>query len=146
MVNKLIATDRYVGGQLRTRRLKLGMSQSKLAKAVGVTFQQIGKYEEGRNRISASRLQQFANILGVTVPFFFENAPNTLSQRKSKAIDPAITNVSEFISSTDGLALIKAFRQIKDAKLRRAIANFVEQISDKPHSSILSREHELKER
>jgi transcriptional regulator with XRE-family HTH domain len=124
-------TDNHVGGQVRMRRLTLGMSQSKLAEAVGLTFQQIQKYEKGSNRISASRLQQFVNILGVPVPFFFEGAPNASSQRNAKAADPSITYVSKFISSSDGLALIKAFMQIKDAKLRRGIAKLVEQIADR---------------
>ena len=124
-------TDKHVGNRVRERRLALGMSQSKLAEAVGVTFQQIQKYEKGTNRISGSRLQQFANIMKVSVPLFFEGGPNAPSQRKAKAIAPSITNVSEFISSSDGLALIKAFRQIKDAKLRRGIVNLVEQIADR---------------
>ena len=129
MVKKLPnPIDKYVGNRVRERRLALGMSQSKLAEAVGLTFQQIQKYERGTNRISGSRLQQFANILNVSAAFFFEGAPNASSQRKTKAIDPSISNVSEFISSSDGLALIKAFRQIKDAKLRRGIVNLVEQI------------------
>ena len=130
--DSLNSTDKHVGSQVRMRRVKLGMSQSKLAEAVGLTFQQIQKYEKGANRISASRLQQFANILGVPVPFFFEDAPNASSQRKAKTVDPSIAYVSEFISSSDGLALIKAFMQIKNAKLRRGIANLVEQIAD-PH-------------
>jgi transcriptional regulator with XRE-family HTH domain len=107
------------------------LSQAKLGEAVGLTFQQIQKYEKGTNRVGASRLQQFSNILGVPVSFFFEGAPNASSQRKAKAIDPSITYVSKFISSSDGLAPIKAFMQIKDAKLRRGISNFVEQIADR---------------
>jgi hypothetical protein len=87
--------------------------------------------KNGANRVSGSRLQQFANILNVPVSFFFEDGPNAPSQRKAKAIDPSISNVSEFISSSDGLALIKAFLKIKDTKLRRGIANFVEQIADR---------------
>jgi transcriptional regulator with XRE-family HTH domain len=124
-------TDKHVGNRVRERRLELGMSQSKLAEAVDLTFQQIQKYEKGTNRISGSRLQQFANIMKVSVPFFFEGGPNAPSQRKAGAIDPSISNVSKFISSSDGLALIKAFRQIKDTKLRRGIVNLVEQIADK---------------
>jgi hypothetical protein len=67
----------------------------------------------------------------VPISFFFEGGSNASSQRKAKAIDPSITYVSKFISSSDGLALIKAFMQIKDAKLRRGISNFVEQIADR---------------
>ena len=107
------------------------MSQSKLAEAVDLTFQQIQKYEKGTNRIGGSRLQQFASILNVPVSFFFEDGPDASSQRKAKGSDPSVTYVSEFTSSKDGLALIQAFMKVKDAKLRRSIANLVEQIADK---------------
>ena len=116
---------------MRERRLELGMSQSKLAEAVNLTFQQIQKYEKGTNRIGGSRLQQFANILKVSASFFFEGGPDIPLQRKAGANDPSIKNVSEFISSKDGLVLIKAFRQIKDARLRRGIVDLVEQIADR---------------
>ena len=124
-------TDTHVGNRVRERRLELGMSQSKLAEAVDLTFQQIQKYEKGTNRIGGSRLQQFANILNVPVSFFFEDGPDASSQRKAKGSDPSVTYVSEFTSSKDGLALIQAFMKLKDAKLRRSIANLVEQIADK---------------
>jgi len=124
-------TDTHVGSRVRERRLALGMTQEQLAEAVNLTFQQIQKYEKGTNRVSGSRLHQFANILKVSVPFFFEGGPNAMSQRKAGSIDPSITNVFEFISSKDGLVLIKAFRQIKDVKLRRDIVNLVEQIADR---------------
>ena len=127
-------TDTHVGNRVRERRLALGMTQQKLAEAVDLTFQQIQKYEKGTNRIGGSRLQQFANIFKVSVPFFFEGGPNAPSQRKTKAVDPLISDVSEFISSSDGLALIKAFLKIKDTKLRRGITNFVEQIADRHKS------------
>lgn len=113
------------------RRQALGKTQTWLADAVGLTFQQIQKYEKGSNRIGSSRLQQFANLLDVPISFFFEGAPNASLQRKAKAIDPSIDDVSGFTSSDDGLALIKAFMQIKDAKLKRGIANIVELIADR---------------
>jgi transcriptional regulator with XRE-family HTH domain len=121
--------DKQVGSQVRARRQALGMSQSKLAEAVDLTFQQIQKYEKGANRISASRLQQFSNILGVPVPFFFQDSASSSSQRKMKSADPAITYVSDFISSADGQDLMKAYMKIRDAKLRRAIATFVEEVA-----------------
>jgi len=123
------AIDKQVGSQVRARRQALGMSQSKLAAAVGLTFQQIQKYETGRNRISASRLHQFSNILGVPVPFFFQDSPRSPSQRKLKPADTAITLLSEFISSADGRNLMKAYTKIKDAKLRRRIAAFIEELA-----------------
>jgi len=123
------AIDKQVGGQVRARRQALGMSQTKLADAVGLTFQQIQKYEKGTNRISASRLQQFSNILDMPVSFFFEGGPGASSQRKMKAADQEIIHVSEFITSALGLELIKAFTKIKDAKVRRSIAVFIETLA-----------------
>ena len=123
------AVDKQVGGQVRARRLELGMSQSKLADAVGLTFQQIQKYEKGTTRVSASRLQQFSNILGVPVPFFFEESPSSPSRRKLKFADAAITHVSEFISSPNAQDLMKAYTKIKDTKWRRSIVAFVEELA-----------------
>ena len=123
------AIDKQVGGQVRARRQALGMSQTKLADAVGLTFQQIQKYEKGTNRISASRLQQFSNILDMPVSFFFEGGPGASSQRKMKTADQEIIHVSEFITSALGLELIKAFTKIKDAKVRRSIAVFIETLA-----------------
>ena len=72
-------TDRHVGSRVRMRRIMLAMSQEKLGAALGLTFQQVQKYERGANRIGASRLQQMSDILQVPVEFFFEGAPNTES-------------------------------------------------------------------
>ena len=122
-------TDKHVGGRVRMRRLMLSMSQTTLADALGLTFKQVQKYEKGTNRVSASRLQQISNILQVPVPFFFEGAPHVPGQPKRTDEAPSPAYVSEFISSSDGLALIKAFMQIKDAKLRRIIVNLVQEIA-----------------
>jgi transcriptional regulator with XRE-family HTH domain len=73
--------DIHVGGRMRMRRMALGMSQEKLATALGLTFQQVQKYEKGANRMGSSRLQQAADVLGVAVPFFFEGAGGGLYQR-----------------------------------------------------------------
>jgi transcriptional regulator with XRE-family HTH domain len=124
-------TDKQVGSQVRVRRLALRMSQTTLAVAVGLTFQQIQKYEKGTNRISASRLQQFSNILNKPISFFFEGAPGVPAPSKAKSAGLSITDVSEFISSSVGLTVMKAFVQIKDAKLRRSIVDFVEQLAVK---------------
>ena len=123
--------DRHVGSRVRMRRMMLGMSQEKLGDALGLTFQQVQKYEKGANRIGASRLQQISQILQVPVSFLFESAPS--SQRAdpleglSEAPSPAY--VSDFLATSDGLALTKAFVRIKDAKLRRRIVDLVEQIA-----------------
>jgi len=107
------------------------MSQSTLAGGVGLTFQQIQKYEKGTNRIGASRLQQFSNILGVPISFFFEGMEGTSPVGKRTALDPSIVSASKFIASSDGLSLIKAFMKIKNRKFRHSIAVFVEQVADR---------------
>jgi transcriptional regulator with XRE-family HTH domain len=121
--------DKHVGSRVRMRRMMLGMSQEKLGDALDLTFQQVQKYEKGTNRISASRLQQMSNILQVPVPFFFEGAPHVPGQHKGTDEAPSPAYVSDFLATSDGLALTKAFMQIKDAKLRRRIVNLVEEIA-----------------
>jgi transcriptional regulator with XRE-family HTH domain len=121
--------DKHVGSRLRMRRMMLGMSQGKLADAFGLTFQQVQKYEKGTNRISASRLQQAAQVLQVTVPFFFEGAPGVPGTFKPDGSAPSPAYVSEFTSSSDGLRLIKAFMRIEHAELRRRIVDLVQEIA-----------------
>ena len=121
--------DRHVGSRVRMRRIMLGMSQEKLGEALGLTFQQVQKYEKGTNRISASRLQHISHILQVPVPFFFEGAPHQPGQPRGAGGPASPAYVSEFLSSTDGLALVKAFTKIKEAKLRRRVVQLVEEIA-----------------
>ena len=121
--------DKHVGSRIRMRRMMLGMSQEKLGEGLGLTFQQIQKYEKGVNRIGASRLQQIAHILQIAVPFFFEGAPDIPGQLEGivAALWPAY--VSEFLAMTDGLALTKAFMRVKAPRLRRRIVALVEAIA-----------------
>jgi transcriptional regulator with XRE-family HTH domain len=123
--------DKHVGSRVRMRRMMLGMSQEKLGNNLGLTFQQVQKYEKGTNRIGASRLQQISHILQVSVSFFFEGAPTVgigiRAEGMSEAPSPAY--VSDFLATSDGLALTKAFMRISDAKLRRRIVDLVEQIA-----------------
>jgi transcriptional regulator with XRE-family HTH domain len=128
-------TDRHVGARVRMRRMMLSMSQEKLGDALGLTFQQVQKYEKGANRIGASRLQQIAHILQVPVSFFFDGAPNVPGQTSDGFAEaPSPAYVADFLATSDGLALTKAFMGIKDAKLRRRIVDLVQQIAgdDKP--------------
>jgi transcriptional regulator with XRE-family HTH domain len=118
--------DAHVGSRVRMRRLILSMSQEKLGDAIGLTFQQVQKYEKGTNRMGSSRLVQIANVLKVPVTFFFEGTPGQ-SKLDGKAPSPAY--VSNFLATSDGLALTKAFMRIKDAKLRRSIVKTVEVIA-----------------
>ena len=119
--------DRHVGSRVRMRRMMLGMSQEKLGDALDLTFQQVQKYEKGTNRIGASRLQQISHILQVPVSFFFEGAPAEARPIGiSEAPSPAY--ISDFLASSEGLALTKAFMRVKDAKVRRRIVDLVEAI------------------
>jgi transcriptional regulator with XRE-family HTH domain len=123
-------TDKHVGARVRMRRMMLGMSQEKLGDALDLTFQQVQKYEKGANRIGASRLQQIAHILQVPVSFFFEGAPNaTGAPHDGMSEAPSPAYVSDFLATSDGLALTKAFMNIKSPKLRRRIVDLVEQMA-----------------
>jgi transcriptional regulator with XRE-family HTH domain len=124
-------TDKHVGSRVRMRRMMLGMSQEKLGDALDLTFQQVQKYEKGTNRIGASRLQQISQILQVPVSFFFEGAPSaqTVGRHESMGDAPSPAYVSDFLATSDGLALTKAFMRIEDSKLRRRIVDLVEQIA-----------------
>jgi transcriptional regulator with XRE-family HTH domain len=124
-------TDKHVGSRVRMRRLMLDMSQTDIADALGVTFQQVQKYEKGTNRISASRLQHISQILQVPVSFFFEGAPaaSGIPQAAKTADAPSPAYVTDFLATSDGLSLVKAFMCIEDAKLRRAIVRLVEGIT-----------------
>ena len=121
--------DKHVGSRVRMRRMMLAMSQEKLGDALDLTFQQVQKYEKGTNRIGASRLQQISQILQVPVAFFFEGAPNLHAQPDGMREAPSPAYVSDFLATSEGLALIKAFTRVKEAKLRRRIVDLVEQIA-----------------
>jgi len=122
------AIDIHVGSRMRMRRMMLGMSQEKLATGLGLTFQQVQKYEKGANRIGASRLQHLASILQVPVPFFFEGLP-AADEPKSHAASLPHSAVFEFLATNDGVRLARAFTRIPDAKLRRSIVDVAEHIS-----------------
>ena len=119
--------DIHVGSRVRLRRMMLGMSQEKLGENLGITFQQIQKYEKGTNRIGASRLQHIARVLTVPVSFFFEDAPgsNPPEPANGLAERPSASYVVDFLSSSEGVQLNKAFIRIKDAKVRRKLIELV---------------------
>lgn len=121
--------DKYVGSRIRMRRIMLGMSQEKLGDALGLTFQQVQKYEKGTNRVGASRVQQISEILQVPVSFLFDGGPgaNLNAAGFHEASSPAY--VADFLATSEGLALTRAFTRISDAKLRRSIVDMVEQIA-----------------
>jgi transcriptional regulator with XRE-family HTH domain len=125
--------DKHVGSRVRMRRMMLGMSQEKLGDALGLTFQQVQKYEKGTNRIGASRVQQISQILQVPVAFFFEGAPDLqphLTAANGLDTAPSPAYVSDFLATSEGLALTRAFTRIKEGKLRRRIVDLVEEIAE----------------
>lgn len=113
--------DRHVGQRVRMRRMALGMSQEKLAEGLGVTFQQLQKYEKGVNRIGSSRLHHLAERLQVTVSFFFEGLSTTGAEASSE-----VTSAVAFLTSSDGLKLTTAFMSIKDANCRRSLVDMAQ--------------------
>jgi transcriptional regulator with XRE-family HTH domain len=121
------AIDAHVGSRVRMRRMMLGMSQEKLGDALGLTFQQVQKYEKGTNRMGASRLQQAADILGVAVPFFFEGAVGGTYKPDGSAPSPAY--IDDFVTTSDGLRLMKAFMRIPKPAVRHYIVALVKEIA-----------------
>jgi transcriptional regulator with XRE-family HTH domain len=125
--------DIHVGSRVRFRRMLLGMSQEKLGERLGLTFQQVQKYEKGINRIGASRLYDLAQVLGVPVQFFYEDAP--IADGRGYALDgqadgPDEHSIVEFLRSRDGLELNRAFVRIPDLKARRAIVDLVRSLAN----------------
>ena len=121
--------DKHVGSRVRMRRMMLGMSQEKLGEALGLTFQQIQKYEKGTNRVGASRIQQISEILQVPVSFLFEGGPTSTTGGNGFSEGTSPTYVADFLATSEGLALTRAFTRITDTKLRRSIVDLVEQIA-----------------
>lgn len=123
--------DVHVGKRVRLRRTMLGFSQEKLGDSLGITFQQIQKYEKGSNRIGASRLQQLSEILKTPISFFFEDSPGSEKvtiDGLSEADSP--NYVVDFLSTSEGLQLYKAFSNIKDPKVRKKIIDLVRSLAD----------------
>lgn len=127
--------DRHVGSRVRMRRVMLGLSQEKLGEALGLTFQQVQKYEKGTNRIGASRLQQISRTLDVPPAFFFEGAPsfeaiaNSESGHMRVAEDSNAPYVADFLATAEGLHLNLAFARIHDPKIRKRIVDLVSSLA-----------------
>src|ERR1700760_4023364 len=126
--------DKYVGSRVRMRRIMLGRSRENLGEALGLTFQQIQKYEKGTNRVGASRIQQISEILQVPVSFLFEGGPSGGAGTQGSEQGASPTYVSDFLATSEGLALTRAFTRISDAKLRRSIVDLAEQIATREAS------------
>jgi transcriptional regulator with XRE-family HTH domain len=121
--------DAQVGSRVRLRRMLIGMSQERLGELLGLTFQQVQKYEKGVNRIGAGRLFDVARILGVPIDYFYESVAGQLSGRgfsENESSPP----VMEFVSSGEGLQLSLAFMRIKDPKVRKRVLDLVKSLAE----------------
>jgi len=117
--------DVHVGARLRLRRILLGYTQERLGKSVDLTFQQIQKYERGANRISASRLHEFATELNVPVSFFFDDMDKTVSGTSSHRSDDNPMIDHALIAERETLNLVRAYYSIVDPAIRRGIFELV---------------------
>lgn len=119
-------TDLHVGRRIREQRLSLGMSQITLANALGLTFQQVQKYEKGANRVSASRLHHIAQLLNVPTESLFVGGPK---QSRVKADAKSLAPLVDFLTTAEGRALVEGFTKVRDANTRRRIVDLVKQLT-----------------
>jgi transcriptional regulator with XRE-family HTH domain len=128
MAKKPHPVDVHVGGRLRMRRMLLGLSQDKLGDSLGLTFQQIQKYEKGANRIGASRIFEMADVLGVPIQYFYDD----FMPRNGPAYGFAEADSDAFMAllhSPDGIQLCRYYSEIKDAKLRKKVLELVKTLA-----------------
>ena len=125
MTKKANPIDGQVGNRVRIRRMLIGMSQEKLGDHLGLTFQQVQKYEKGINRIGAGRLFEIARILDVPIDFFYDGVGTP-----SDGVGEARAPVMEFVSSTEGLQLSLAFMKIRDPKVRKRVLDLVKSLGE----------------
>lgn len=116
--------DIEIGSRVRMRRISIGMSQEKLGDMLGLTFQQVQKYEKGTNRISVARLVDIAKILGVDIHFFFDGVKSAKADAGFEE-EESPPYISEMMSTPEGLQLIRTFTGIKSAKVRKSIVQLV---------------------
>jgi transcriptional regulator with XRE-family HTH domain len=118
--------DTHVGQKICARRIHLGMTQSELGNAIGLSFQQVQKYEKGVNRVGASRLQQISDVLGVSPSYFFEGAPTvgkkTPAPREGELSESATVS---FLATREGVALVRGFLAIKEKPVRQNLIEFI---------------------
>jgi transcriptional regulator with XRE-family HTH domain len=133
--------DKHVGSRVRMQRVLMKMSQEKLGEALGLTFQQVQKYEKGTNRIGASRLQQISKTLNVPPSFFFDGAPTPAGETQSGFCEDTTSQyVVDFLSTAEGLALNRAFSRIKDPKVRKRVVDLVSTLAESAESDAAKRD------
>ncbi|WEZ85509.1 helix-turn-helix transcriptional regulator (plasmid) [Rhizobium sp. 32-5/1] len=134
------AIDVYVGGRIRMRRMMLKMSQTRLGDELGITFQQVQKYEKGTNRVGASRLQKIATVMGVTPSFFFHQESDEPINTSGLANFQGLNDVSQFLQSREGMALNQAFLNIADPKIRQKIVALVKAMAQRDEPVLMANE------
>ena len=122
--------DVHVGNRMRLRRMLIGLSQERMGEMLGLTFQQVQKYEKGVNRIGAGRLYQIADILSVPVSYFYEGFAGEGEKANVANDDTATRPVMEFLSSGEGLQLTLAFMRIKDGKVRKRVIDLIKSLAE----------------
>jgi len=131
MQKKSTPIDQLVGSRIRLRRVALGMSQEMLGEHVGVTFQQVQKYEKGINRVGASRLQRISEVLNAPISFFFEGAPGAIDQQIETQ---EVSSLSKVLASKEFLALANDFSAIQDPKIRQKVVDLVAALAATDHN------------
>ncbi len=125
--------DIHVGSRVRMRRMLVGMSQEALGEQLGLTFQQVQKYEKGSNRIGASRLYQIAQTLKVPVDYFYEGLAQNGERSASGFSDAPVADFNlDFLSTAEGVALVAAFSSIEDANVRKRVLELVKVLAQNP--------------
>ncbi len=130
--------DAHVGSRVRLRRTLLGLSQQKLGNSLGLTFQQIQKYERGTNRIGASRLFELSKILNVPMTFFFEDIRSRDSTGQHQLADPEAKFEHQFLSRRETLELVRAYYRITDSEVRKRVFEVVKSIANREGKSDLT--------
>ncbi|QIG52370.1 helix-turn-helix transcriptional regulator [Nordella sp. HKS 07] len=122
--------DRHVGNRVRMRRLLVGMSQEKLGELLGITFQQVQKYEKGSNRVSASRLYQISRVLGVSVQYFYDELKSDDDDLAGLAESEGADAIAGALQSPDGVQIARIFSETTDPDKRKLILNAVKLLAD----------------
>lgn len=122
--------DVHVGSRVRLKRTMNGYSQEKLGDLLGITFQQVQKYEKGTNRISASKLKEIADALGMSVGFLFEGLPAPGDAGSSLQEPSAPDFITDFLSTSEGIQLTRSFQKIKDPKVRKKVLDLIKTLGE----------------
>lgn len=122
--------DVHIGGRVRLRRMMLNMSQEQLGAALGVTFQQIQKYEKGLNRIGAGRLYHLASVLNVQPAFFYDGLPCTQSGEQDPALEKRSAETTAFLATPEGYAIVLALSKIQDPNVRKRFLDLARAVAD----------------